>query len=72
MAYTFDDMLDDFHERDTPLWFISPNWDDNDRVHNWKNYINDDLRAAWDTFTVPQKRLMARNAEEEAGREEWD
>lgn len=69
MAY---DPYNDFHERDTPTWFISPDWEAATRCHDWRNYINDDLRAAWDTFTVPQKRLIARNAEEEAGREEWD
>lgn len=53
-------------------YFINPKWDLADRVHDWRNYINEDMRAVWDTFTPTQKRILAENAEEIAGREEWD
>ena len=51
---------------------LEPDWTRAERVHDWRNYISDDLRSLWDTFTVAQKLAIARNAEEAAGREHWD
>lgn len=49
-----------------------PNWEIGGRVHNWRNYINDDLREMWHTFTIEQKRAISKNADEQASDEEWD
>lgn len=74
MAYDplFEAYYDNLHEPDTPRFYLSPDWEEDDRVHNWKNYISEEVKAMWDTFTGPQKRALARQAEEEALREEWD
>lgn len=49
-----------------------PAWEEADRVHDWRNYINDDLRAFWYTFTIEQRVLIGENAQEIASQEEWD
>jgi hypothetical protein len=52
--------------------YQSPDWDEEDRVHNWRNYVSDELRAMWGTFTPEQRSAIGRSAEEQASREEWD
>jgi hypothetical protein len=42
------------------------------KVHDWRNYISAEVRALWDGFTDAQKLALARQADELAGREEWD
>lgn len=49
-----------------------PDWNEGGRVHNWRRYVSDDLRAIWETFTDEQKRIIALNADEIAGNEDWD
>lgn len=50
----------------------NPEWEKAGRVHEWKNYIHDDLRHAWHSFTPEQRKLIAQNAQEQADQEEWD
>lgn len=52
--------------------YKSPDWNNLDRVHEWKNYISEDLVMIWDTFTDIQKKVIAENADNIADREEWD
>ena len=42
------------------------------RVHNWRNYISEEVQAMWATFTAEQKRALARQADAQASAEEWD
>jgi hypothetical protein len=52
--------------------YLSPDWKAAGKVHDWRNYISDELKAIWDTFTDEQKRLIASNADDEANKEYWD
>ena len=54
-----------------PDW-ESPDWDEDNRVHNWRNYVSDEVKALWQTFSIPQKQALAAGFEEVALREEWD
>jgi len=56
----------------TPNDWAAPEWDKAGRVHEWKNYISEEVQAMWATFTDAQKQALARQAEETASREEWD
>lgn len=56
----------------TPNDWAAPKWDTAGRVHEWKNYISDEVRAMWDTFTDAQKQALARQADKITEREEWD
>jgi hypothetical protein len=51
---------------------ILPDWENTGRVHDWRNYISEELRHIWWTFTVDQKMAIARNADDMADRERWD
>ena len=55
-----------------PHDYSDPDWNDDSRVHNWRNYIGRSLRSLWPTFTDEQKAAIAENADDIAGREEWD
>ncbi len=35
----------------TPKDWAAPDWGNAGRVHEWKNYISDEVQAMWDTFT---------------------
>lgn len=52
--------------------YLKPDWNEGGRVHNWRNYVNEDLRFIWDTFSNTQKTIIGKNAQEAADREEWD
>ena len=52
--------------------FKTPNWGQEDRVHNWRNYISEDMQKIWDTFTDEQKEKIAENADNIADSEDWD
>lgn len=55
-----------------PTDYASPDWASARRVHEWKNYIGDKLRAMWSSFTDEQKQAIAESANDSAEREEWD
>ena len=52
--------------------YLSPQWEDAGRAHDWRNYVSDELRAMWDTFTDAQKIAIGRSADESASEEVWD
>jgi hypothetical protein len=56
----------------TPSDYLAPQWDKYDRVHNWRNYVSDEVQAAWDSFTAAQKAMIARLCEKQAHSEDWD
>lgn len=56
----------------TPDDAQSPRWDLANRVHDWRNYVSAEVQAMWHTFTPEQRAALARNADEIAGREEWE
>lgn len=49
-----------------------PQWENAGRVHDWRNYINEDLQAIWHTFTPEQRRVIAESAQDTADAEQWD
>ncbi len=56
-----------------PADYENPDWTPQWKyVHDWRGYIRDDLRAAWQTFSVEQRRLLAENAQAIADEEVWD
>ena len=55
-----------------PHDYKDPRWDVCERVHCWRNYISNNLREIWDTFTDEQKAAIAESADDAASMEEWD
>ena len=54
-----------------PDEYLDPDWTAGGRVHNWRNYIGTDLRAAWPQLSDDLKRVVAENAQTLADAEEW-
>lgn len=54
-----------------PDWSC-PKWDVEDRVHNWRNYAEQDLVSIWGDFSDVQKVVISSSLEEAAGRERWE
>ena len=52
--------------------FLAPDWGAAEEVHDWRNYVSDEVRAIWDTFTPEQRIILGRMFDEMGGREEWD
>ena len=50
----------------------NPNWSQASRVHDWRNYISDEVKRLWDGFSIPQRAALVRQAQAIADREEWD
>ncbi len=36
-----------------------PKWNEEDRVHNWRNYVTDDLKEIWETFGENLQKMLA-------------
>lgn len=56
----------------TSLECTTPDWEEQKKVHNWKNYISEDIIRVWDTFTDIQKFYIFQNAEGLADQECWE
>lgn len=52
--------------------YLNPDWENTSRVHDWRNYISEEMQQIWDTFSEEQKRVIYENTESMANREEWD
>lgn len=59
-------------EHNPPHDWSSPEWDKENRVHNWRNYVSREIQEMWFEFTGRQRIIISSNFEEIAGREEWD
>jgi hypothetical protein len=55
-----------------PADWDQPKWFEYERVHGWRNYVNEELQAEWPTFTGRQKIILSSNFDDLAGRENWD
>lgn len=52
--------------------YLKPDWENTSRVHDWRNYITDQMKSQWDKFSSEQKRMIAEMADEAASGEQWD
>jgi hypothetical protein len=49
-----------------------PDWDKVNRVHNWHNYVSEEVQTLWPTFNNQQKQALAAGFEDVSLNEEWD
>lgn len=49
-----------------------PEWEVEDRVHNWRNYATNELKAHWQYMTDETKKIVAECLAECASAEEWE
>lgn len=55
---------------ENPNWvtYDAPGW----RVHDWRSYITEDVRASWDAMPLEAKCAIIDCCQDAADREEWD
>lgn len=49
-----------------------PNFEDDGRVHNWRNYIPEYVKAAWSKLSLETRAVAYVMAYTRAEAEEWD
>lgn len=59
-------------EKNVPEDFINPDWKNKERVHEWKNYVSNEIQNIWHSFNLEQKATIALQAREQASQEDWD
>lgn len=69
MSYDHDD---EPYDPNLPADWQQPNWREENKVHNWRNHVSDEVRELWPTFSDLQKKALARQAEVHAMAEHWD
>ena len=67
--YLYDQLCE---KHNPPLDWEYPDWSEEHRVHNWRNYVNDDLKLEWHNLTGIQKILISSSFECIASNEHWD
>lgn len=55
-----------------PMDFANPQWGQGSAVHNWQNYVSEEVQSLWMGFSQAQRAALARQAEALADKEEWD
>jgi hypothetical protein len=55
-----------------PFDWQNPNWQEEERVHNWRNYATDILIANWGRFPDDAKQMISEALNNAADREEWE
>jgi hypothetical protein len=62
-------LMDEFNP---PVDWESPKWEVYDKVHGWRNYVSEGLKAEWSNFSGRQRIMLASCFDEAAGKEHWD
>jgi hypothetical protein len=64
---------DDLCERlNPPEDWQQPNWELEDKVHNWRNYASKDLQHEWLNMSGKQRLIIAAALDDIASNEHWD
>jgi len=52
--------------------YKTPNWENANRCHDWKNHVPTFIKDEWHLFDEPTQLAMSKWAKELADEEEWD
>jgi hypothetical protein len=55
-----------------PIDWKHPEWDVQERVHNWRNYVSEQLQNHWENMTDATKQIVAANLQNVADNEDWN
>ncbi|ELZ3335886.1 recombinase RecA [Klebsiella pneumoniae] len=51
----------------------SPQWETDNKIpHHWHNYVSEEVRSIWDTFSQDQKQKLSSGFVSIAMNEEWE
>lgn len=60
-------------EEDEEKALKHPEWDRDDRIHNWRNHISKEMKEKWSEMCELSRRLIYRQAKKDANNEtQWD
>lgn len=70
-------LIDKENDKNYPKWYgdahpFNPRWELKTKVHDWRNYISEEVQKIWDTFSASQKFALAKQALIQAEKEVWD
>jgi hypothetical protein len=54
-----------------PSDWYNPDWEDTGVVHDWKNYVDENIQLIWPTFNADQQQVLANHFQKQANAEEW-
>lgn len=49
-----------------------PEWDEGGRIHNWRNYVPEEIQSHWKKLSLETKLVVFRMAHIQAQNEEWE
>lgn len=49
-----------------------PDFENKGTVHDWRNYVFEELEEKWEYLTNRERKIIAYMAKYQADREEWD
>jgi hypothetical protein len=49
-----------------------PGFDKAGRIHDWRNYVGEHVRARWETIPIELRAAIAADAQTLADREDWE
>lgn len=52
--------------------YIYPDFENTEKVHDWKNYVTDEIVLMWSSFNRVQKNAIGEMLQDVADLEEWD
>lgn len=55
-----------------PSDWREPDWAAGGKVHNWRNYVSEEVQSLWPSFAIEQRLALAKNAQQIADAEEWE
>lgn len=67
-----DNSVDWYRKNYTHTLLLDPEFDDAGRVHDWRNYVGENVKTIWKSFTHEQRCNIAADADYLASREDWD
>ena len=56
---------------DPPMDWDKPKWEVKYKVHNWRNYVSEDLKINWTDLSGKIRLILAANFKDISDREEW-
>lgn len=67
--------MDLFKDYTVELSFIDitkPDFENNSKTHDWRNYVPYDWQKNWEQFTKRERQIIAVMAQSQADKEDWD
>lgn len=72
MKSLLDQLVHESHRVEIRDMLNNPQWENTQRIHDWRNYIPQEIRKLWDSLSEDSKMMAYYIAEEVATKEDWE